>query len=287
MTERLTLMAVHAHPDDECMGTGGVLARYACEGLRTVLVTATRGEEGEVVDPEMNPEEVKPRLGEVRLAELACACAQLGVEEWHVLGYRDSGMAGWATNTHPGCLAQADLREATARLVRLIRSIRPHVITCYDENGGYGHPDHIQVHRLTVAAFHAAGDARQYPEIGPEPWQPQKLYYIAYPRSYILTRYEIMRAMGAEVPSDRPDFDPNKVGGMPDELVTTRVDVRDFITRKMNALRCHRTQIAPDWWFTRLPHDVLREKFGYESFIRVASHVPVNGHEDDLFAGLR
>jgi mycothiol conjugate amidase Mca len=286
MTERLTLMAVHAHPDDECMSTGGVLARYTHEGLRTVLVTATRGEEGEVVDPEMNPEEVKPKLGDVRTAELECACKHLGVEELHILGYRDSGMAGWDSNNHPDCLAQADLQEATGRLVRLIRSIRPHVITCYDEDGGYGHPDHIQVHRLTVAAFHAAGVATQYPDIGPAPWQPQKLYYTAYPRSYILTRYEIMRAMEAKIPSDRPDFDPNKVWGTPDELITTHVAIGDFISHKMSALRCHRTQIAPDWWFTRLPQEILRDKFGQECFIRVASHVPVNGHEDDLFAGL-
>ena len=287
MTERLTLMAVHAHPDDECMGTGGVLARYAREGLRTVLVTATRGEEGEVLDPEMNPAEVKPKLGDVRVAELACACKHLGVEELCILGYRDSGMLGWESNHHPDCLAQADLQEATGRLVRLIRSIRPHVITCYDEQGGYGHPDHIQVHRMTVAAFHAAGDATQYPEIGPVPWQPQKLYYTVYPRSYIWTRYEIMRAMGAAIPADRPDFDPNKVDGTPDELITTRVAIGDFVPQKMNALRCHRTQIAPDWWFSRLPQDVLQDKFGQECFIRVASHVPINGHEDDLFAGLR
>ena len=113
MTERLTIMAVHAHPDDECMSTGGVLARYAREGLRTVLVTATPGEEGEVVDPEMNPEEVKPTLGNVRTAELECACTSLGIEELHILGYRDSGMVGWETNNHPDCLAQADLQEAT------------------------------------------------------------------------------------------------------------------------------------------------------------------------------
>ena len=131
MTERLTLMAVHAHPDDECMSTGGVLLRYRREGLRTVLVTATRGEEGEVVDPEMNPEEVKPKLGDVRIAELECARKHLEVEELHVLGYRDSGMVGWEANNHPDCLAQADLHEATGRLVRLIRELRPHVIMSF------------------------------------------------------------------------------------------------------------------------------------------------------------
>jgi LmbE family N-acetylglucosaminyl deacetylase len=130
MTERLTLMAVHAHPDDECVGTGGVLVRYAREGIRTVLVTATRGEEGEVVDPDMNPAEVKPKLGDVRTAELECACKHLEVEAMHILGYRDSGMAGWETNNHPDCLVQADLHEATGRLVRLIRELHPQVITC-------------------------------------------------------------------------------------------------------------------------------------------------------------
>ena len=287
MTERLTLMAVHAHPDDECVGTGGVLARYAREGIRTVLVTATRGEEGEVVAPDMHPDKVKPKLGDVRTAELECACKHLEVEEMHILGYRDSGMAGWETNNHPDCLAQADLHEATGRLVRLIRELRPHVLISYDEQGGYGHPDHIQVHRMTVAAFHAAGEATQYTELSLAPWQPSKLYYTAYPRAYILTRYEIMRAMGAEVPADRPDYDPNKVDGTPEALITTRVDIRDFVLHKMHALRCHRTQIPPDWWFTRVPHDILRDKFGLEYFTRVVSHVPVDGPEDDLFAGLR
>lgn len=287
MAERLTLMTVHAHPDDECMTTGGVLARYGREGLRTVLVTATRGEEGEVVDPEMDPAEVKPKLGDVRVAELERSCQHLGVEELHVLGYRDSGMVGWDANNHPDCLAQADLHEATGRLVQLIRQIRPHVLTCYDKDGGYGHPDHIQVHRMTVAAFHAAGDATQYRDGGLQPWQPQKLYYTAYPRSYTWSRYALMRAHGAEPPSDRPDFDPHKVDGIPDEAITTRVDVRDYVALKLKALSCHRTQIAPDWWFKRVSMDVHRETFPCECFIRVASHVPIHGEEHDLFAGLR
>ena len=127
----------------------------------------------------------------------------------------------------------------------------------------------------------------QYPEHGLAPWQPSKLYYTAYPRSYILTRYEIMGAMGAKVPSDRPDFDPNKVEGTPEERITTRVDIRDFLRPRMNALRCHRTQIPPDWWLTRVPHEILRAEFGLECFTRVVSRVPVDAPEDDLFAGLR
>jgi mycothiol conjugate amidase Mca len=286
MSEQLMMMAVHAHPDDECISTGGSLARYSNEGLRTVLVTATRGEEGEVVAPDMDPETIRPKLGEVRVAELQCACLSLGIDEFHLLGYRDSGMVDTPANDHPDCFAQADLDEATGRLVHLIRRLRPHVLTCYNEHGGYGHPDHIQVNRITVAAFHAAGDASQYPYLGPAPWQPQKLYYTAYPRSYILTRYEMLRSMGEETPLDRPDFDPNNVG-TPDEEVTTRVEIGSFLDRKMDALRCHRSQVAPDWWFMRIPHEQLQAKFNREFFTCMVSHVPVHGEEDDLFAGLR
>lgn len=286
MTEPLTLMAVHAHPDDECLGTGGSLAHYSEAGIHTVLVTATRGEEGEIVAPDMNADEVRPKLGDVRLEELRCSCETLGIGASHVLGYRDSGMVDTPANNHPECFAQANHHEATGRLVRLMRETRPHVVTCYNEDGGYGHPDHIQVNRVTVAAFHAAGDPDQYPEIGPAPWQPQKLYYIAFPRSYILTRYEVMRAMGDETPLDRPDFDPNRVG-TPDEDITTRIDIRPYIERKAAALRCHRTQVAPDWWYLKIPPEVLEAKFSEEGFIRVASHVSADTPETDLFAGLR
>ncbi len=286
MSDPLTLMAVHAHPDDECLGTGGALARYSEEDIHTVLVTATRGEEGEVVAPDMDPDEVRPKLGDVRLEELRCSCETLGVDANYVLGYRDSGMADTSANMHPECFAQADLYEATGRLVELMRQTRPQVVTCYNEFGGYGHPDHIQVNRTTVAAFHAAGDPAQYPGIGPAPWQPQKLYYTTYPRSYILMRYEVMREIGANTPLDRPDFDINRVG-TPDEEITTRVDVRTYIQRKVMALRCHRTQVKPDWWYFKIPPEILEDKFNQEMFIRIVSHVPAEMPETDLFAGLR
>ncbi len=286
MAESLTLMAVHAHPDDECLGTGGALARYSEEGVHTILVTATRGEEGEVVAPDMDPGEVRPKLGDVRLEELRRSCETLGVDATYVLGYRDSGMADSPANAHPKCFAQADVYEATGRLVELMRQTRPHVVTCYNEYGGYGHPDHIQVNRTTVAAFHAAGDPAQYPGIGPAPWQPQKLYYTSYPRSYIRMRFELMREMGDETPLDRPDFDIKQVG-TPDEEITTRVDVGSYMQRKVDALRCHRTQVKPDWWYFRIPPEVLRDTFNEEMFIRIVSHVPVQVSETDLFAGLR
>ena len=284
--DRLTLMAVHAHPDDECIGTGGSLVRYQEEGFRTILVTATCGEEGEIVDPLMDADAVRPRLGEVRVEELKCACAQLNIDTLHLLGYRDSGMVDTPANEHPECFAQADMHEATGRLVRLMRQERPHVVTCYNEDGGYGHPDHIRVNQTTVAAFHAAGDAAQYPELGLEPWQPKKLYYTSHPRSYILMRYGVMRELGDETPMDRPDFDPNRVG-TPDDEITTRIDIRPYIDHKANALRCHRSQVSQQWWFFRIPPEVLEARFSKEYFIRMASHVDVHQYEDDLFDGLR
>src|ERR1044071_4760229 len=141
MSEPLTLMIVHAHPDDEAIGTGGVLARYAAGGVRTVLVTATLGEEGEIVVPEMDTPEVKARLAEVRREELDQALAILGVSDLEILGYRDSGMAGTESNNRPDCFNMADMDEATGRLVRLVRAYRPQVLMSYNEQGGYGHPD--------------------------------------------------------------------------------------------------------------------------------------------------
>src|SRR5919202_860339 len=176
----LTLMTVHAHPDDEAIGTGGILARYAAEGVQTVLVTCTRGEVGEIVDPSVAQPD---NLADVREAELRAACAILQVSAQHYLGYRDSGMIGTPENDDPRSFWRADLDEAVGRLVALIRRYRPQVLVTYDENGFYGHPDHIQAHRVTVAAFEAAGDATRYPEQGLAPWAPQKLCYSTVPRN--------------------------------------------------------------------------------------------------------
>src|SRR5579864_6399480 len=156
-------MAVHAHPDDEC-STGGTLARYAAEGYNTVLVTCTNGEEGEVVDPDMDPAEVKPRLGDVRLGELNAAVGVLGVAHLEMLGYRDSGMVDTPPNEDPRSFNKADPDEATRRLVALIRQYEPDVLFTYAEDGGYGHPDHLMAHKITVAAFDVAGDPAYHPE---------------------------------------------------------------------------------------------------------------------------
>ena len=191
--EPLTLMAVHAHPDDECFGTGGVLIKYASEGVRTVLVTATKGEEGEIHDPDLTEEEARPRLAEIREEELRRAAALLKIGVVEYLGYRDSGMMGTPANEHPESFNKADLDEATGRLVRLIRKYRPQVLVTYNEDGGYGHPDHLQCHRVTVRAFDAAGDPAQYPDAGPA-WRPLKLYATAWSRE----RWQALRAAMAE-----------------------------------------------------------------------------------------
>lgn len=292
----LTLMAVHAHPDDEVLSTGGILARYAAEGVRTVLVTSTYGEVGEINDPSVahaTPEE----LGQIRIKELEAACRILHVSELRWLGYRDSGMAGTEANNHPASYHQAPLAETTGRLVKLIRELKPQVLVTYDENGGYGHPDHIKAHQTTVAAFSAAGDPDRYPEAG-EPWQPSKLYFGAFPRSRVRKFAELLRERGIEPPWARRDEPNAEQGegpetradnnfGQPDERVTTTIDITDWIAAKREALAQHRTQISPDFFFMKLPEDLYRLAFSTESFIRAESYVDAPLPEDDLFAGLR
>src|SRR5215213_4011199 len=183
----LTLMTVHAHPDDECIGTGGTMAKAVEHGKRVVLVTCTRGEMGEIVVPEMDTPDNHRRLGEIRAAELERAMAALGVTEWENLGYRDSDMMGRAGNRDARCFWQADLDEAVGRLVFLVRTYQPDVMTTYNDFGGYGHPDHIRTHLVAVGAFERAGDPAWYPEqlegTGLAPWAPSKLYEQAIPAS--------------------------------------------------------------------------------------------------------
>jgi mycothiol conjugate amidase Mca len=288
MHHQLTLMVVHAHPDDEVFGSGGLLMRARDEGVRTVLVTATLGEEGEIVDPELNTPEVRARLAEVRRAELAQAVEILGVSQLEILGYRDSGMAGSESNSHPACFNTADPQEAAGRLVRLVRAHRPHVLMSYNAHGGYGHPDHIACHKATLAAWEAAGDPAQFPEAG-EPWAPLKLYEMASPRERWLRAFERMRELGFPSPIDREDF-PIELFTVPEAQVTSSVEVGDYLERKAAALRVHRTQIAADSPFLKMPAELQRELNDREFFTLLASRVPLpprEGWEDDLFAGVR
>ncbi len=300
--QTLTLMAVHAHPDDELIGTGGVLARYAHEGIDTVLVTCTRGEVGEIHDPDLSEEEARPRLGDIRMAELNCALEIIGVKHSEQLGYRDSGMIDTPDNEDPRSFNKADMAEATGRLVRLVRQYRPAVIVTYNEIGGYGHPDHINAHRVAVAAFEAAADPNQYPDAG-EPHQAQKLYYTSWNFKNWQQLIEEMKARGLKSPWGDDDEEQGDktaeqreaeraewMARMEAEQArqTTEVDTRAYAELVRRAAYCHRTQFSQDSFFYTMPDDLNDLAFGAETFARIKSFVPVpDGVEDDLFAGLR
>jgi len=288
MNEPLTLMILHAHPDDEVIGSGGTLAHYSDQGINTVLVTATLGEEGEIVVADMDTPENHARLAEIRLEELRKATEILGIKHQEFLGYRDSGMVGTPSNDHPDCFHQADLNEATGRLVRLVRAYRPQVLVSYNAVGGYGHPDHIACHKVTLAAFDAAADPARYPEAGPA-WAALKLYEMSRPREQTQQGWEQMRARGLKTPLDNPDYDITRFT-VPMAQITTALDVSTYMPRKRAALLEHRTQIAVDGPFFAMPEDIGRQWFGTEYFTLLQSRVPLpdhEGYEEDLFAGLR
>lgn len=284
MADPLTLMAVHAHPDDEAIGTGGVLARAAAAGITTVLVTCTGGEVGEIAPDTGVAAEA---LGQVRERELREACAILNVAHLELLGYRDSGMAGTPDNEHPEAFARADLDQATARVVELVRRYRPQVIVTYDENGFYGHPDHINAHRVAVGAFKQAGDPAHRSPSGLEPWSPSKLYYTAVPQSAMAQFRARLIEAGIEAPGGGdPEMD-ERPWGTPDELVTTVVDVSAHVEQKRAALFAHATQMGPEVFFAKIPPPLFSDLFGREAFQLVTTHVPVSTPEGDLFDGLR
>ena len=286
------LLLVHAHPDDETIGTGAVMAKYAADGALVTLVTCTLGEEGEVLVPELEhlASHRDDALGPHRIEELAVACEALGVTDHRFLGgpgrWRDSGMMGTPQNDRPDVFWRADLDEATRALVQVLREVRPQVVVTYDSKGGYGHPDHIQAHRVTVAGVDAAADGSYAPELG-EPWVTQKLYWTAFPKSVLQAGIDHLKAsgqtnfFGADSADDLPF-------GNPDEEVTTEVDARDHLDRKVAAMRAHATQIAVDGPFFALSNNVGQQAMGVEYFIlaRPATDVAVRDgqREADLFA---
>ena len=281
------LLAFHAHPDDEVIGTGGTLARYTEAGEQVVVVTATDGAEGEIHNYD-NPESLVPKLAEMRAEEVAAALAILGVKHHEFLGYRDSGMMGTEANQNPEAFWQANLVQATGRLVALIRRYQPEVMIVYDPFGGYGHPDHIQVHRVGVAAFFGSRDLGWYPLAeGEEYWAPRKLYWNAWGR-------ERMKVISARRDNDATDEETDDDSyfarqdrGFPDEEISAVIDVSDYLDRKVAALRAHRSQIPNDWFLLTVPDEVRREFFGTESFLRLFSSVDSQLPETDLFSGLR
>lgn len=285
--ERLRLMAVFAHPDDESFGIGGTLARYGADpDVRVVLVCATRGEAGEISDPDLATPE---RLGEVRERELRCACRVLGVEDLILLGYRDSGMAGTPENMDPRALAMAEFDEAVGKIVKQIRRERPHIVVTFDESGGYGHPDHIAVHHHAKAAFAAAADPDQYPEqieAGLKPHQAAKLYFTAIPHRFFVAVADKMKELGMEIPQRYLERLEAPLG-LPDEACTTDIYVQDFWEVKQRAVSCHATQLNPDSIFAALPPDIMRELQAWECFQLAESTVGEDGDSHDLLTGLR
>ncbi|MDQ2906467.1 MAG: PIG-L family deacetylase [Ktedonobacteraceae bacterium] len=274
------LLGLYAHPDDEGTMSGAFL-RYGAEGVETGLVCATRGEVGEISDPALATPE---NLGQVREGEMRAAAEVLKLNHLWFLDYRDSGMAGTADNTDPRAFVQVNPAEVVGKLVAIIRQFQPQVMVTFDETGGYGHPDHIAIHRYTTSAFHAAADDAQYPELGPV-WAVSKLYYSAFPRSAI-------RAIGAwmQTQDQAPDSsilrgaDPEKMG-LADEQINVWLNVEELRATKDRSWSKHRTQMDPNNFMAKIPDDIQREWRSKECYQLAASRVgPDVPGENDLFA---
>jgi LmbE family N-acetylglucosaminyl deacetylase len=283
MTRGVRLLVVRPHPDDESSATGGILARYGAMGVPTGVVTCTRGEEGEIHDPDLDPEEAKPRLGEIREAELRAACRVLGVSELHLLGYRDSGMAGTPANQHPDAFCNADLDEAAGRLVPIIRALQPQVVITENAEGSYGHPDHVMGHRVTVRAFAAAGDENAYPEAGPI-WRPARLYAVVSVRDRWTEVGKMMARAGLDTSFLRRRR--RRRHGVRKEDCTAAIDVSEYAEIQREALACHRTQIPQDSWWLTIPSDIRRVAFGTAYFVRLYPEPEPGERDADLFSDL-
>ncbi|ROP32024.1 N-acetyl-1-D-myo-inositol-2-amino-2-deoxy-alpha-D-glucopyranoside deacetylase [Couchioplanes caeruleus] len=280
------LMLVHAHPDDEVTGTGATMARYASEGAHVTLVTCTLGEEGEIHVPELAGLEARQadQLGGWRIGELQRACAALGVTDHRFLGgagrYRDSGMMGLETNNHPRAFWRADLDEAAAHCLEIMREVRPQVLITYDENGFYGHPDHIQAHRVAMRAAELAEA---------EGFGPEKIYFTAMPRSVLEGGMEAFKAL-----DDNPFAEVENVDdlpfGHPDDEIAARIDGTDFYERKVAAMRAHATQIPDNSWLYGIAGDFGGEFMGVEYFtLARGERGEVSGPhkwESDLFSNV-
>ena len=277
MAETLTLMAVHAHPDDEASSTGGILARYSDEGVRTILVTCTNGEFGDT------PSGTKPgdeghdeqEVAQIRLAELRESCKHLGVTHLELLGYHDSGMPEWEYKDRPDAFCNIPVADVAARIGALIEQYRPQVVVTYDPDGLYQHPDHVHAARTAAAAVAATGI-------------PAKFYLTAMRRSDWQELWEALRAAGVELPDDDWTLTPDELrrAAETESRISTNVDITPVLERKRAALLSHRSQID-DSWFAKIPEDIAAKVFGRESFIRASDTTGAPVPEDDLFAGLR
>ncbi len=277
-------MSVHAHPDDEASKGAPTVAKAAAEGHETSLICCTGGEEGDIHNPAMDRPEIRENLAQIRADELARSVKAIGFHELVMLGYRDSGMEGSESNDHPECFWQADLDEATGRLVSEIRRFRPHVMLTYsDDQQGYRHPDHLRVHDISALAFDRAADAAWYHELG-QPWAISKLYYSTWSRARLTAWHDKYGELDIESPYDEKWFErPDQ-----DHRITTKVDVRGYWEARTEALLAHATQIDPNekFWFGLPDHHAV-EAYPYEDFILAESRVPTTLPESDLFAGIQ
>ncbi len=261
------------------------MARYADEGVRVVLVCATGGEEGEILNPRMEQPGILERMAEIRMAELRTACDILGVDEVYELGYRDSGMPGTESNKRPDAFCNADPQEAVGGLVRIIRAERPEVVLCYDESRGYDHPDHVRVHEWGTEAFNAAGDPQRFPDAG-EPWQPGKLYYFA---TFTKRRFTLLNDAAIAAGMESPYvgwLEKWDEMGFSEPEVTTQVNVAEYIDLRTKALLAHATQIDPDSFWFAVPDEIQKAVYPWEDYTLVSSAVETKTPETDLFAGV-
>jgi N-acetyl-1-D-myo-inositol-2-amino-2-deoxy-alpha-D-glucopyranoside deacetylase len=289
------LLLVHAHPDDETINNGATMARYAAEGAHVTLLTCTLGEEGEVLVPELAQlaADQADQLGGYRIGELDAAMTALGVPDWRFLGgagrYRDSGMMGTTANAGPRAFWNADLDEAVDAAVAVVRDVRPQVLVTYDENGGYGHPDHIQAHRVAMAAVERAADPGHRPDLGAA-WDVAKVYWCCMPRSVLQQGVEAMAALGEASPFEGLGDLDDLPFAVDDDVVTAAVDGRSHAGSKDAAMRAHATQITVDGPFFALSNNLGLEVLGIEYYRLVRGRrgpgTGERGWEDDLFAGL-
>ena len=288
------LLIVHAHPDDESITTGTLMAGYVRQGVQVTLVTCTLGEEGEILmeDAQHLASHSEDRLGEHRYQELSAAMAVLGVTDWRLLGaphkYRDSGMIGTPANDRPDCFWRADLLAAASDLVAVIREVRPQVAVTYDDFGGYGHPDHIQAHRVLTYAVALAAVPSFRTDLG-QPWRVQKVYWTALPKGMLQDGIRALRAAGADTGFAAMDPDDLPIG-VDDSLVTTSVDFSQFLDIKMAALAEHVSQVQTDSGFFALSNNLGTKAMGVEHFRiaqgEVAAPFDEQGRETDLFNGV-
>ncbi|MEZ5175797.1 MAG: mycothiol conjugate amidase Mca [Acidimicrobiia bacterium] len=279
-----TLLALHAHPDDESSKGAGTVSRYAAAGVRCVLVTATGGEAGDILNPEMERPEIAEDLRAVREAELAEAAAIQGYDDVILLGYRDSGMPGSAHNADPRAFCNQPIDDVLGRLVEIVRAERPDVLLGYDSHERYPHPDHLRIHELTVPLFEAAANPGRFPDVG-SPWEIKKVYApMIFTRERVLALHQAMLNRTGTSPYqqwlDHMDADRDP------ERRMTRVNVTGFIDQSRRALLAHRTQIDPQGPWFRVPTDVVEEVYPWEDFELLATRVAWEPDAEDLFAGI-